>query len=53
MSLGKTFNTDELHIKILKSLNKTWQPKRQPLLSHKILQQCHGSSIWKVNGGQA
>jgi len=25
--LGKTFDADELNIKILKSLNKTWQPK--------------------------
>jgi len=25
--LGKTFDTDELNIKILKSLNMTWQPK--------------------------
>ena len=25
--LGKTFDTDELNIKILKSLNRTWQPK--------------------------
>jgi len=25
--LGKTFDTDELNIKILKSSNKTWQPK--------------------------
>ena len=25
--LGKTFDTNELNIKILKSLNKTWQPK--------------------------
>ena len=25
--LGKTFDTDELNIKVLKSLNRTWQPK--------------------------
>ena len=25
--LGKNFDTDELNIKILKSLNRTWQPK--------------------------
>ena len=25
--LGKTFDTDELNMKILKSLNRTWQPK--------------------------
>ena len=24
---GKTFDTDELNIKVLKSLNRTWQPK--------------------------
>jgi len=27
MGLGKTFDTNELNIKILKSLNRTWQPK--------------------------
>ena len=27
IGLGKTFDTDELNIKILKSLDKTWQPK--------------------------
>ena len=26
-SLGKTFDIDELNIKVLKSLNRTWQPK--------------------------
>jgi len=25
--LGKTFDTDEVNIKILKSLNRSWQPK--------------------------
>jgi len=27
LALGKTFDKEELNIKILKSLNKTWQPK--------------------------
>jgi len=30
--LGKTFDLDELNIKILKSLNKTWQPKLTTIL---------------------
>ena len=27
LALGKTFDKEELNIKILKSLNRTWQPK--------------------------
>ena len=27
LALGKTFDKQELNIKILKSLNRTWQPK--------------------------
>ena len=27
VALGKTFDKEELNIKILKSLNRTWQPK--------------------------
>jgi len=27
MALGKTFDKEELNIKILKSLNRTWKPK--------------------------
>ena len=31
-SLGKTFDTNELNMKILKSLNKTWQPKATTII---------------------
>jgi len=35
--LGKTFNTDELNIKILKSLNRTWQPKMTTIMESQNL----------------
>jgi len=32
MSLGKTFDKEELNIKILKCLDRTWQPKVTAIL---------------------
>ena len=36
MSLGKMFENEELNIKILKCLDKSWQPKVIPSLSLRI-----------------
>jgi len=36
-SLGKTFDIDELNIKIMKSLNRTWQPKVMAIMKSKNL----------------
>jgi len=37
LALGKTFEKEELNIKILKSLNRTWQPKVIAILESKDL----------------
>ena len=49
--LGKTFDTDELNIKVLKSLNRTWQPKVKS--HHGVTKSCDnddGGPIWKAKG---
>jgi len=37
MSLGKTFDKEELNIKILKCLDRTWQPKVTAIFESKDL----------------
>jgi len=52
--LGKTFDTDELNIKILKSLNRTWQPKVTPITkSQNLATMTMATFFWKTEGARA
>ena len=46
MSLGKTFDKEELNIKILKCLDRTWQPKVTAILESKDLTSMSVASLF-------
>ena len=46
LALGKTFDKEELNIKILKSLNMTWQPKVTVISESKDLTSMNISTLF-------
>ena len=46
MSLGKSFDKEELSIKILKCLDRTWQPKVIAILESKVLTSMTTASLF-------
>jgi len=52
--LSKNFDTSELNIKVLKTLNMNWQPKVTTITkSQKPCNNVHGISLQKVKGARA
>jgi len=45
--IGKKFDTEELNIKFLKSLNTTWQPKVTAVLKSRDLTSMHITTVFR------
>jgi len=50
MSLGKEFDKEELSIKVLKCLDRSWQPKVTAILESKDFHHHYSYTIWKAKG---